>query len=195
MRLSLVTAPTTEPVTLDEAKAHLRVDGTAEDALITALIQAAREHVESQTGRALITQTWDGTLDSFPARGAIVLPKPPLVSVTSVKHIDAAGAEQTMNPSDYSVEKPAGPHAQEGRILLGYGKSWPSTRCQSNAVTIRFEAGYGAADKVPAALKAAMLLAIGDLYQNRERQALSSMQFYENKSAELLLFPFRILRF
>ena len=92
MSLTLIAAPILEPMTLAEAKLHLRVDGTDEDDLITALIVAARRRAEHLLTRALITQTWELTLDEFPAAD-IQLPKPGVLSIVSVKYLDSAGVE------------------------------------------------------------------------------------------------------
>jgi uncharacterized phiE125 gp8 family phage protein len=169
MSLSLVTAPTLEPLTGDEAKLHLRIDGTsAEDALVDTLIKAARQHVETFTQRALLTQTWDWKLDAFPVC-RFTLPMACVTSITSISYIDRDGASQTWSSAKYLTDLPTGPKSQFGRIDTAYGEIYPQTRCQMNAVTVRFVAGYGsAASSVPAAIKAAMKLLIGHWYQNRE---------------------------
>ena len=82
MALIRIAAPASEPLALADAKAHCRVDHTDDDALITALIVAAREQAEHETGRALVTQTWELVHDAFPE--AFVLRKPPVASVTSI---------------------------------------------------------------------------------------------------------------
>lgn len=161
MGLTLNAAPATDPLTLAEAKAHLRVTATDEDALITSLITAATDSAEIFTGRALVTQTWDLTLDSFPC--VIEVPKPPLVSVTSITYIDTDGATQTLATTEYTVDTKSEP----GRIVPAYGKYWPSTREVPNAVTIRFVAGYGNAAAVPKSIKQGMLMQIEHMFDNR----------------------------
>ena len=167
--LSLVTAPTAEPVSLDEAKTHLRVTGNDEDLLIDALIKAARQHVEGRDGwlnRALITQTWDLFLDCFPKSSElpIVVPLPPLQSITSITYLDGAGASQTWVVTDYTVDAKSEP----GRITPAYGKSYPSTRNVMNAVTVRFVAGYGGPVAVPGPLKLALGALVAHFYEHRE---------------------------
>jgi len=187
MPLKLINAPATEPVTLTEAKAHLRVDGSADDTLITALIVAARQAAEQITGRALITQTWDLMLDAF--EPTIELPMPALQSVTSVKYLDSNGAEQTLASGNYKVDAVSEP----GRIIPAYGLDWPATRDEINSVTVRFVAGYGAAAAVPQPIKQWMLLKIGELYENREGTqtgTVTAMPF-----VDALLHPYRILSF
>lgn len=208
MALTLVTAPAAKPLTLAEAKAHLRVDGSDDDDLITALIAAATAHIDGRDGwlnRALVSQTWDLTLDAFPGAnrfnpyGAIQVPLPPLISVTSITYVDTAGATQTLSSSLYTVDVKSTP----GRIVPAYGKTWPSTRDQVNAVTVRFVAGYadsGAspadpADNVPQAIKQAMLLMIGHWYANREAVNVGNVVNEMPISAAALLNPFRVWSF
>lgn len=164
MPSKLLTGPTAEPVTLDEAKRHLRVEAdiTDDDALITALIVAAREGAEHLTGRALLAQTWELALDAF--ADEISLPHPPLTGVTSIQYVDPDGALQTLAADDYLLDS----HSTPVRLTPAYGVCWPDTRRQANAVLIRYTAGYADAASVPAEIKSWMLLRIGMLYENRE---------------------------
>lgn len=176
MALSLVTAPATEPLSLAEAKAQLRVDTDDENDLILTLIGAAREYGETFTHRAFITQTWDLQLDGFPfqvldtnsATGAIVIPKPPCTSVTSITYVDMQGVTQTWDPTLWTLDNPQGPKARPARIVPAYFQIYPVTRWVPNAATVRFKAGYGDASTVPFAIKAAMKLLIGNWWVNRE---------------------------
>lgn len=158
MSLSLVTGPETEPVTLDEAKDHLRLTTDDENDLIEALIVSAREYAETFTHRAFLTQTWDEKLDAFP--DVLEVPLPPLqITPTApvITYVDTAGATQTLSASLYTIDAPTGPHARPARIVPAYGLTWPSTRDVPNAVTVRFVAGYGlAAGSVPALIRLAM---------------------------------------
>jgi uncharacterized phiE125 gp8 family phage protein len=182
MALKLVTAPAVEPISLAEAKAHLRVDHADDDATIDFLIAVARSHLDAVSGwmgRALINQTWDMVVDAFPTVAAscwcgtatpttgvaaIRLPWPPLQSVTSVKYYDSAGVQQTMPATDYAVDT----YSEPGWIIPATG--WPTTQATANAVTIRFVAGYGAnALTVPAPIRHAVLLLVGHYYENREQ--------------------------
>lgn len=149
-----MTAPQTEPISVVEAKAHLRVDVDDENDLINTLRSAAREYGETCTHRAFVTQSWDDKRCGFPGYDeAIWLPRPPLISVTSVTYIDTAGVTQTWSSSLYTVIAPAGPKASAGSIVPNYGQIYPATRDVVNAVTIRFVAGYGDATAVPALIK------------------------------------------
>lgn len=189
MALVLATAPASEPITLAEGKLHLRVDHTADDSLITALITVARERVEDITRRALISQTWDLKLDAWPVLSELRIPLPPLLSVTSVKYLDKDGIESTMPSTDYIVDTASEP----GRIVLAWAKSWPETTTlyPVNPITVRFVAGYGAAGSdVPQAIRQAMLLMIGEWYENRENAGEARLQQI-SLSAEALLWPYR----
>ena len=183
--LTLVTAPAAEPVSLAEAKAHLRIDSADDDSLIGALITAAREAAEAHTRRALVSQTWRLTLDRFPAAplpwwdgvrqaadtpgdgGVIELPRPPLVSVTSVTVYDDADNPTVTPAASYYVDADNEP----GRVVLRSGKTWPVVGRVAGGVELLFVAGYGAASAVPQALRQGMLLLIGRLYENREAEA------------------------
>lgn len=163
MGLILKVAPSVEPVTLAEAKLHCKVDGTDDDALITSLIATARKQAEQRTNRALITQQWEYTLDSFPAR--IDLPKPVLASVQSVKYLDGDGALQTLASTEYQVVT----SELAGYIQPAYGKSWPSCRVQPDSVVVAYTAGYGTSlSSEEQGIKSWMLMAIGTLYNQRE---------------------------
>lgn len=165
MALQLVTAPAEEPLTLADAKLHLRETRDGQNAIITALITAARQQCESITRRALITQTWDLYLPAFPASGeAIEIPLSPLASVESITYTDADGVTQTWDAAEYTVDAVTEP----GLIVPAYNKTYPATRTVPNAVKVRFVAGYGAAADVPEGIKQAMRMLIGHMYVNRE---------------------------
>jgi uncharacterized phiE125 gp8 family phage protein len=188
MSLTLITAPASEPVTITEAKLHLRVDGTDDDTLITALIQAAREQAEHQVGRALITQTWERVLDAFPP-AEIELGMPPVIGISSVTYIDTAAASQVMDSADYTLDADRLP----GWLLPAYGEDWPNTLDTTNAVRVRFVAGYGAAADVPAGIRSWILLRIGTLYKHREEiSAGVSVAELPSGYVDRLLDPYRV---
>lgn len=146
--------PTAEPVTLGEMRDQLRVDTITEDSLLSLYVSAARQRAERETGRAIVSQTWQMTADGFPHvrpcgrwwfgellcphPHVIIVPRPPLRSVTSIQYVDADGATQTLDPSNYIVDTVSEP----GRIAPAFGKTWPATRHQINAVTITFVCGF-----------------------------------------------------
>lgn len=156
----------------------LQTGPTEEDAIITALIQAAREWCEGYLNRAMLTQTLELLLDNWPAGDVIELPRPPLASVTSVKYKGTAGTETTLTPvTDYIVDT----YNDPGLIHLPDSISWPSASLYPhNGVAIRYVAGYASAAQVPARWRQAVLLLVGHLYQNREEtveRALSEIPF------------------
>lgn len=160
-------APAAEPITLAEAKLHLRVDHADEDALIAALISAAREACEDRLQRTLISTPWLLVADSFPE--SIKLPMPPALQVQSLQYLDAAGTLQTLAPEDYELD----PYSEPAYLVPAPGLGWPATQAgRINAVRVAYTAGYGltAAD-VPGPIKQWLLLAIGDMYENRTRSA------------------------
>jgi uncharacterized phiE125 gp8 family phage protein len=189
MALFLVTGPTVEPVTLADAKTHLRVEVDDEDGLIDTLIVAARRHVENFTHRALLTQTWDLKLDAFPCDD-FYLPYPPTASVTSITYLDTNGDSQTLDTSDYRTDLPSGPMAQRARITPGYALSYPQTYGVMNAVTVRFVAGYTDAELVPAPIVAAMKLLISHWFVQRSPVAVGNTVTTIPMAIESLLWPY-----
>lgn len=188
MSLKLITAPTAEPITLEQAKAHLRVEISDDDALISALIAAAREAAEAKTQRSLMMQTWELALPKFPCGpdNGIRLLKAPLSGLVSITYVDADGDTQIMAEADYQLDE----HSEPARLTPAYGKAWPATRDQANAVVIRYEAGYPDAATVPAQIKTWMLLRIGMLYENRE--SVSGVTLNELPYVDTLLEPYKI---
>ena len=166
MGLSIVTQPATEPLTVAEAKTHLRVDITDDDTVIGEYISSARVFAEGVTRRAFVAQTWDYTLDRFPT-GAIKLPMQPVTSVSYVQYVDATGTTQTFTEgtspdvTKYDVFTD-GPRST---IVPKYNQVWPDTRDHPNVVTVRFVAGY---TTFPADLKQVLRLLVGHQYENRE---------------------------
>lgn len=176
MHVTVITPPAAI-VSLDDAKLRLRVDHSDDDALITALIAAATSWIDGPTGwlgRSIGQQTLELRTDGFRAK-PLQLPFGPIISVTSVKYLDGEGAEQTVAGADY--EK-----LSDGRVVLAPNASWPSTYSNDEAVRVRYVAGYPnvgdpAVSTVPEAIKTAVLLMVGYLYENREAttdQALNS---------------------
>lgn len=191
MPAKLITAPSVEPISLTDAKAHLYVFHNDDDALIGALVVAARADAERRLGRALINQTWELSLDAFPDE--IELPYPPLVSVTSIKYLDSNGVDQVLDPSQYLVDADSAP----GAVVPAYGASWPPIRAQRNTVRARYVAGYGAdGTSVPAPIKQWILLRIGALYENRESSVSGqAIQDAPRGFADALLDSYRVLEF
>lgn len=166
MSLKLITAATTYPVSLSEAKLHLRVDGADEDTLVTALITAATEMAEQETGRALMAQTWELTLDAFP--DAFELTRTPVQSVTSVKYYDTNGAQQTLSAGAYALS--TANDFESATIAPVVNTTWPTAQDRIDCVAVRFVAGYST---VPEPVKQWIKLMIGAMYDNREADSIS----------------------
>lgn len=193
MTLTLVSGPGSEPVTVAEAKLHVRQDGSADDALIDALVVAAREMAETITRRALITQTWELRLDNWPSGDTLYLPLAPLQSVTSVKYYDEDDTEVALSSDDYVVDSDGDP----GRVRLKASASWPSTTLRVvNGVVVRFVCGWTDANAVPLTIRQAMLLMLGHWYENREMILTTGAIPKETPfTVEALLWPQRVLTF
>ncbi len=163
--LTVVQPPAAEPVSLAEAKAHLRVDDDSQDAYIAALITAAREWCEQFQGRAYITQKLRLHLETWPSGRRILLPRPPLVSVESVSYRNDEGQTIVFDPSAYRVDTASEP----GAIVLAPDRYWPGEMLDEGMpITIDFTAGYGAdATSVPQRVRQAVLLYVGFLFENR----------------------------
>lgn len=198
MGMTLVTGPTLEPVLLDEAKAHLRVDISDDDGYISGLMLAARQWVEGQTHRALITQTWDFGYDYCWPREAqakyrawrlvLRLPVAPAASITSISYVDGTGATQTLATDQYQTIL----NNDHPRIEEAYNASWPDVRDQANAITVRAVVGYGSnPGDVPYPLRQAILLLAGHLYENREAVVIGQAPAEVPMSVEALISPYR----
>lgn len=183
MSLSLTTPPSVEPVSLDEARTHLKVDTTDDDALITSLICAARARAEWHTGRAFVTQRWTLWRDSWPCDGIIEIPLPPLQSVASVTAYALDDSATVLDAATYQIDIASSP----ARLSL---KSPPPINLRRiNAVAIAFTAGYGdAGGDVPAPVREAILKMIANFYVNRGDAAAVTPT-----EALALLAPYRIV--
>lgn len=176
-------APATSPVTVAEAKEHLRVTADDEDTLIAAMIDAAVSYLDGWNGilgRCIVTQTWRQDTADFP--DDLRLPFPNAQSVV-IAYSDAANADQTYSGANYQLVN--GPGA--GRIILGANKSWPSVYDKPNAVRITMVCGF---TTVPPALKMAILLHVGALYENRASESPTALMPF---AYEALLRPFRVV--
>ena len=163
--IKVITPSTVLPVTLDEAKLHLKVDtGTTEDALITGLIYAAQEFVENYCRTRLTTTVEELYLDQFPFEYSVNMSKWPISAITSVNYLDVNGVAQVLDSTAWRPDIVSKP----GRVCLEYARYWPIVRWVDNAVWVRYSVGFGAtAATIPYGLKQALLLLVGHLYQNR----------------------------
>ncbi|RAH99199.1 hypothetical protein DLJ53_21880 [Acuticoccus sediminis] len=164
-----VAAPADAPVTLAEAKAHLRVDHDDEDELIEHLVRTATEYLDGHhgiLGKAIITQTWEEDVTAWRG-GPLALQVGPLQNVVSLVVVDADGTvASSVDLSGYRVD------TNHGCLVPLRGTSVPRTEADQR-VFVRYTAGYGdAPGDVPAPLRQAMLLLIGAWYENREGTAI-----------------------
>jgi uncharacterized phiE125 gp8 family phage protein len=164
-----ITENTTEPVSTAEAKIQLRVDHTNDDTYIGGLVSAARRWCEHYQNRAYMTQTITLRRDEF--ADTMELPRPPLLSVSSIKYYDTDGNQQTVSTTLYDVDTTSEP----GKVTLGYSDSWPEIQDIHHCVEIIFLAGYEtvttSADSVPETVKTAIKMLAGEWYANREEAA------------------------
>lgn len=189
MSLTLVTAPTSEPVSLSEMKSHMRLDGNDDDSYVTKCIKAARLWIEGQTKRALVTQTVDYAIDSnwpmWNGHPMIRLPLNPVKSigatspeVFSISYVDSNGATQTLAQSQYTLAA----RSHGSYVVPAYGVTWPSVRDVPEAITVRFVAG---ADTVDEDLKIAVKILASYYYENRETSSGAP------RAVEALISPYR----
>lgn len=192
MTIEIVTAATSYPVSVAEQKAHCRVDVSADDTYIGAVIGAATDWVEHRTGRQLVTATLRQSWDSYPsvfhpprvitqAYGArvwymgmeasmLTLDREPVQSVSSVKYYDITDTLQTVNASTYWVDLASTPP----RIVPK--DAWPNILFgRPNAFQITFVAGYGVASAVPLMLKQAVMMLAAHWYEQRESVKIGAM--------------------
>ena len=195
--LRVTVPPALSAVTLAEAKAHLHVDFDDDDSLIQIYLKASIDNLDGPggwLGRALVSQTLELRLDAFPA-GAIRLPCPPLIEVSSVVYLDGGGSPQTLSPLAYQAlgvggERPAS-------IRPAAGATWPAHGDHAEAVRITYRAGYVDTSKspptgeVPGAIRAGLLLMIGDLYAVRETEVIG-VSVARSATVENLLNPKRV---
>lgn len=159
MRLTRITAPTTGVVSLAEAMDHLRISDTSEAALVDQYVSAASAYLDAGDGvlgEALVTQTWRLYMDE-PAE--VTLPLGPVQSIAAVRYLDAAGAQQTFNAANYRLSG--------SDFVLVDGAVWPTVQNREEAFWIDFVAGYGVAGAVPATVRSAALMLIGEMYEAR----------------------------
>jgi uncharacterized phiE125 gp8 family phage protein len=185
MNYRLVTGPATEPLTYAEVKAFLRLNDDSEQTFVTTLITIARQIVEGQTWRPLISQTWSLQFDKSELTLFISnINKAPIISIDTVSYYDTDNVLQTLSPTLYETDIYGNP----ARFRL---KSIPSVYDRMGALIVNFVCGYTNAAAVPQAIKQAMLLIIGHLYENRS-DVLTGTQVNEIPMASrYLLEPYR----
>src|SRR5690606_7463663 len=190
----LITPPAIQPITLAEAKLHLRVDHNDEDTLIENLIRAPTEHLDGWTGilgRCLVEQVWRQDHDRFARQ--MIIPLGPVMAVQSITWRDPAGQLSTVPSGSYDLRTD---EAGNAVIRFDVDYAFPANLHESRAVAITFKAGYEtkpgppATSTVPNPLKVAILLLVGHWYQNREAVSstgMASLPF----AVEALIAPYR----
>ena len=170
-QLTETVAPVADPITLAEAKTHLRVDGTDSDTLITAQITAARQYIEKTIQRSMVQRTYRADVEGFAYRYR--LPLPPLASISSIKYYtpDSPQVLTTLDANFYRADL-----GRSEIYMDASSASIPSIASRHDAVQITFVAGHAPdtsspidhAANVPEAIKAATKLLVADMYENRE---------------------------
>jgi uncharacterized phiE125 gp8 family phage protein len=186
MALVLTSGPSTEPITVAQAKAHLRIDDATQDILIASLILTSRLHIEAALGLALIQQSWRLTLDtaapSSPPPPAITLPLSPVITLSSIRTTAADGTVTTLAPSAARLDP--GPPAR----VIAAASSWPSAA----TVSLAFVAGFGpAAADVPAPIRQALLLLVAHWYEHRDPIEIGCSDTAIPQAVSSLLHPYR----
>ncbi|CAN7336001.1 head-tail connector protein [Bosea sp. LjRoot90] len=188
----LVTAPTAKPVTVAEAKAHLRVDHDLDDALIERAIDAAISHLDGYggiLGRALMAQRWRQFFSFWPASRCLPLSLAPAAAIVEVRVRAPDGSESVVDPAGYRLLAAA----SRPQVLFPVSASLPALDSAPDAIAVTYGAGYGeTADKVPAPIRQAMLLMVGDMYRFPETVVLGSSSAPPmSASVDRLLGPYR----
>ena len=185
--LTRATQPVVEPVSLAEAKLHLRVDIEDDDAYIVGLISAAREWVESYLDRSLVYTQWTMRLDRFPYE--IELPRPPMAmagthTATAITYTLEGGSTATLATTEYRVDR----HSTPGVMRTNYAGTWPSHLYDRNSVSVTWWAGYGEdGTKVPRVIRNAILLLVAHWYENRQAVLVGSISKELEYSVNALL--------
>lgn len=165
--LTRASQPVVEPVSLSDAKTHLRVDSETDDDHILALITAAREWCENYTQRTFVHTQWTMTMDAFPWE--IELPRPPVAvasgnTATTITYAVEGGGTSTLATSQYRVDRTAEP----GVIRTVYAGTWPSFLLDRNSISVTWWAGYGEdGSKLPKVVRSAILMLVAYWYERR----------------------------
>jgi uncharacterized phiE125 gp8 family phage protein len=184
MTLMLMSGPAAEPVSLEEARAHLRLDTTDEDTMLGAFITAARMALEGETRRAFVTQSWRLILDQWPG-ASVSLPLAPVSAVTEIAVEDPNGSTRMVAASLYET-------ALAGNVPRVVARAgWPMPARRVGGIHIDFTAGYGAAEAVPQPLKQAILLLSAHWFENREPVSLGPQVSELPLSVAHLVAPYR----
>ena len=184
MSACIVIGPAVEPISVEEAKAHLRVSDHFDDHQIASLIRTARAKCESFTRLALIERISEIVLHGFPP--SIRVPLWPVRSVEAITYTAPDGSVLVLDPTQYQLDETGRPRF----IVPSFGECWPIARDDVNGVRVRVKAGFGAnAADIPDDLRHAMLLMIGAFYENREAVVLGTIATEIPMGAKDLMHP------
>lgn len=190
MPFVMTSPPAVEPVTLAEAKAHMRVDGTTDDVLIGSLLLTSRLHLETGLSLAMITQSWRLLLDAWPISGPLEVPLVPVQAVTEVRVKNASGLAQVVAASAYAVDVASRPAR-----LVWNNAAPPAPGVPANGIEIDLVAGFGATSaSVPAPLKHALLMLAAHWYEHRDPYEIGSDSARIPSAVSELIQPFRTIR-
>jgi uncharacterized phiE125 gp8 family phage protein len=190
MSLVMTAPPAVEPVTVADAKAHMRIDGSNEDVLIASLLLTSRLHIEVALSLALITQSWTLTLSRWPGSRDVELPLTPLRSIDEVRVKNAAGVANVVPAESYLVDLASRPAR-----LLWNKTARPEPQIRANGIEIDMTAGFGSTgDSVPAPLKHAMLMLTAHWYEHRDPEEIGSDDARIPDAVSALINPFRTIR-
>ena len=185
--LRKITEPTAEPLTVAEAKQHLRVEHSDDDSTIQNLITSAREYVETYLDCTLMLTQYKMTLDLFPAH--IELPKSPLSTVSGYDSVNLTYTTDTeikitLSSTEYRVDA----HAVPAVLRTNYGDSWPAHLADYNSIEVTFWAGYGSTSAaVPQRIRNAILMLVTHLYENRSSVQVGTVATVVPDSMRMLL--------
>jgi uncharacterized phiE125 gp8 family phage protein len=184
----LLTGPAIEPLSLDDAKAFLKVEIGDDDDVLAALIAGARVHVEAQTRRALITQSWRLTRDAWPGNGRVPVLPVPLHSLTAARVYRLDGTTQSLDVSDFVIEVGAAP------AVISFSAPQPAPGRVVAGIELDVSVGYGdAATDVPADLRQAIRMLVAHWYENRAMIVVGQTAAILPASVGAMLAPYRVL--
>ncbi len=190
MALVLTSGPAIEPISVAEAKAHLRIDGDSEDVLLGSLILTSRLHIEAALGLALIAQGWRLVLDRWPKGGELRIPLRPIAAVSEIRVLDTEGTPSVVAAAGYIADGESSPPR-----IVATASGLPQPGRIASGIEIDLVAGYGAsAEDVPAPIRHALLLLVAHWYEHRDPVEIGSSGAAIPEAVSRLLLPYRMAR-
>lgn len=190
MAMLLRTGPEVEPVTLDEVKAHLRIDSGVEDALLASLVLTSRLHIEAALSIALVAQSWRLVLDNWPKDAIVAMPIAPVKLVEAVRVVTSGGDAIVVPPESYQLDVAGRPQR-----LVNVAGGWPRPERRTGGIQIDLVAGFGAAaSDVPVPIRQALLLLVAHWYEHRDPFEIGGPQTNVPNAVSRLLGPYRAVR-